>query len=407
LGLFLEVAVYDLIIVGGGASGLFLASNLNLNGKKGLIIDSNKELGLKILASGSSQCNLTNGEDIINFFEKYNDKGKSIKYALSKNTNIDLINFIEENGVPLIIREDRKVFPASLKATTIRDLLVKLSKENGFEIMSGKKVIDIQKDQNFRVLTIEEEFNSKYLVLATGGSSYPKLGSDGKMLDVLKKLGHEIIKPKQCLGPIYVKDYPFSGASGISLKEINLFLYRDNKKIKTFNGDLLFTHKNFSGPIILNNSRYFEVNDILKVEFLDRGTIEKALSSNDKRILKNQFNDILPIKIIDILNSLLYGILDKKSFDLKKEERNKLFLLSEVPFFITNLSSWDEAMTTCGGVSFSSINTKTYESKQVSKLYVLGEMLNFDGQTGGYSFQACYSIAKICAKELTEQLSIV
>ena len=399
--------MYDVLVIGGGAGGLFLAANLKLNGAKGAILESNEIVGKKLLATGAGQCNITNAEDIFSMYERYNNSGRYVKSALSKYSNKDLMRFFTDNGIELTVREDGKVFPKSFKAVEIRDLLLRKAKENGFELIVGSKVTDIKAEGSgeFEVHCNDRHFLTKHLVIATGGKSYPKLGSTGSLYSIIENLGHRIEKQKPCLGPVYVQDYSFSELSGISLDDIVIYQYRAGKKLNEFKGSLLFTHRNLSGPIIINNSRYFEVNDQLEIQFITRNGLEELLLSNADKNLINILKTAMPSRLAeDLLKK--WGSSKTKPLELgKKDKASLLSTICNHKVTISNLSQWDEAMTTCGGVSFKSVSTKTFESRVKNNLFFVGEILDYDAQTGGFSLQAVFSNAKICSQALEERLS--
>ena len=282
--------IYDCIIVGAGAAGLFAGARFDM-AATGLILEKTSRAGTKLLMSGGGQCNITHAGSIKDFIDRYGKKGSRIRSCLYKHNNLELMTFLEENGIPTVTQEeDGRVFPASGKAQDIRDLLVRKSQENGFEIAYGQEVTGIcwipaeeigsgqahsssfnpargagysTSDSDpgnsvpacWELTTSKTTFQARTVILASGGCSYPKTGSDGQLFSVLQRdLDLEITPLQPALTPIRVQNYPYAELAGISFADCRIRLLRAQKKIAETNGGLLFTHRDFSGPAILNLS---------------------------------------------------------------------------------------------------------------------------------------------------------
>lgn len=399
--------IYDVIIIGAGPAGLFAAANIK--NKKVLIIEKNKMPGKKLLLSGAGQCNYTNNCEISEFLKKYDDKGRFIKTALYNFTNKDLINFFNEKGLNSTIREDNKVFPYSFKAVDVLKVLIESVKPAEIVLNSGaEKVSYDESNKLFYIKTDNNSYACYNLVIATGGKSYPNIGSTGAGYEFAGSLGHTIVEPKPALTPVYVKDYQFSELSGISFENIKISLFKNNKKAKEFTGDFLFTHVNISGPVIINNSRYMEAKDILKINFTcfhnedEFRVYFENLVSSSKSNLRTALKELnLPKRFVDKILEIsnLDGSLSCSQ--LNKSSRKRLIeLFSAYPMEIKNLGDYHIAMVTKGGVCTSEINQKTMESKKIPHLYFVGEVLDYDGDTGGFNIQAAFSTAKLAADSI-------
>lgn len=406
---------YDVVIIGAGPAGLFSA--LFINNKRVLIIEKNKNPGKKLLISGAGQCNYTNNSSIEDFLKKYGHNGKLLKTALYNFSNKDTINFFKEKGLESLIREDKKVFPITLNASDILNMLVKSCKEKGVEIIYGEAAEKASYDDArnlFLVKTEKSTYAGTNLIIATGGMSYPNTGSTGDGYELAEGFGHTIVKPKEALTPVYAEDYSFKDLSGISFENINVSLWRNNKKIDEFTGDFLFTHVNISGPVILNNSRYFEKGDILKINFIGCKNSEEfkkyfndlVINSgklNIKSILK-EFK--LPKRFIEKIMELSQISGETTCSQLEKNKRKTLAeFLSSFPFKVDRLGDFNIAMATRGGVSTNEINFKTMESKIKSGLYFSGEVIDYDGDTGGFNIQAAFSTGKLAADNINKQIA--
>ncbi len=403
---------YDVIVIGAGAAGLFSA--ISVKNKKVLVLEKNSSPGKKLLLSGAGQCNYTNNCSIDDFLKKYGEKGRFLKAALYNFTNKNTMDFFENHGVTSTIREDGKVFPSSFKAQDILNTLIKCCMDNKVEIICNESVEKIVYDEinkMFLIKTSKNSYASEKLILATGGKSYPNTGSCGDGYDIAKKMKHKISEPKQALVPVYVENYKFKGLSGISFENIKITLWRNNKKINEFAGDLLFTHVNISGPVILNNSRYIEKGDVLKINFTQFSNEEEFKRYLENTILSSgKLNVKTVLKQLDVPKRFIDKIIELSGIDdniicsqLDKNSRKKLIeLLSNHAFKVEKLGDFNIAMVTKGGVLTDEINSKTMESKIVNNLYFAGEVIDFDGDTGGFNIQAAFSTGRLAANSINK-----
>ena len=377
--------IYYVIIIGAGPAGLFAAANIK--NKKVLIIEKNKTAGKKLLLSGAGQCNYTNNCEINEFFQKYGDKGRFIKTALYNFTNHDSMYFFKEKGLNSIIREDKKVFPNTFKAMDVLNVLIDCVKHTEMLFnTSAERVSYDEIKKVFYVKTDTANFTCRNLIIASGGKSYPNTGATGDGYKFAKSLGHSIVDTKPALTP------------------------KNNKKAKEFTGDFLFTHVNISGPVIINNSRYMDAGDILKVNFTSfnedefKVYFEKLILSSSKLSIKTALKQLnLPkrfvekiLEIADVDENLSCSLLNKSS------RKYLIELLSMHSFKIKKLGDYNVAMSTKGGVSTVEINQKTMESKKIPRLYFAGEVLDYDGDTGGFNIQGAFSTAKLAADQINK-----
>ena len=438
--------IYDCIIVGAGASGLFAGARFdtaaagrpagaasrsqqaapqmtapassrlkkNRPAKKqqtesrptGLILEKTSRAGTKLLMSGGGQCNITHAGSIKDFIDRYGKKGGRIRSCLYKHNNLELTAFLEENGIPTITQtEDGRVFPASRKAQDIRDLLVRKSKENGFEIQYGQEVTGIRRIATpacWQLTTDKSTFRARTVILASGGCSYPGTGSDGQLFSVLQRdLDLKMTPLQPALTSIRVRSYPYAELAGISFADCRIRLLRAQKKIAEEKGGLLFTHRDFSGPAILNISNFAQSGDTLVIDYLNAprdeiaARLQKAVEKSRGElpaILTNTFE--LPKRFSQQLVSRIGNSTRALAAALTGEE-----------FHITSLSGFEKAMTTAGGVDLSQIDLKTMALKAHPGLFVCGEMIDIDGSTGGYNLQFAYSSGCTAAESVISTLS--
>ncbi len=381
--------IYDCIIVGAGAAGLFCGAAFpqKING---LVLEKTKRIGTKLLMSGNGQCNITHDGSIKDFVSCYGKNGGKIRSCLYQYHNDHLRGFLHENGVETFAREDGKVFPVSLDAKEIRDMLQKKCQSNGFTFQLEQEVTGLHPDNNlWQVTTTADRLLTKTVVLATGGCSYPTTGSDGSIFSVLKRdLGIEIVQPKPALSPLKVKDYPFTDLAGISFDNAAVSIFHEGKKVISNAGGLLLTHKDFSGPAVMNISKYAENGDNAVFNYLYplsyeevHGKLKKVLAES-----REHTSNILS-KAFDLPKRFTKTITERAGNSPK--DLAKAF--TGDTFTITSIGSFNQAMATAGGIALSEINTKTMELKKHPNLFVIGEALDIDGITGGYNLQFAYS----------------
>ncbi len=396
---------YDIIVIGAGASGLFFGALTKLNNCSGLILEKTSRMGTKLLMSGAGQCNVTQSGSVKDFIgSAYGEAGKFIRPILYKHSNLALVNFLERNGVETFTRDDSKIFPKSMKARDVRNMLVGRTLENGFEIRCRYEVTGISDSTDInKEITVtcrdangsEAKFTASTLVIATGGCSYAETGSDGSMFNVLKRdLNLEVISPRPALSPILVRDYPYGGLAGISFPKASVTI----NGIRTTDA-VLFTHRDLSGPGILNISKYASAGDTLRINYVNM-TYDAALSalklksSGRRKSLANiiaaefeipkQFASALTVRYGESLKALATALTGES-------------------FTVTGVSGWEKAMATAGGVSLSELDLKTMKLKTHPHIHVIGEACNVDGITGGYNIQFAYSSAAAASVSVTGQ----
>ena len=394
---------FDHIIVGAGAAGLFAGAHTK---SKTLILEKKSSAGNKLLIAGQGRCNFTHAGKISDFFPHYGENSGFIRHALKKYTNQQLIDFFSSHGLEITEDRNGKLFPQSGNGKDILDILVKACMKNGHLLKLNEPVFDVSFQQNlFCIKSKTGVFNSRKLIITTGGMSYPSTGSSGDGYSFARKFGHRIVQPKSALAPIYIKNFAFRELAGISLKNRLISLYRNDKKIKMHSGDIGFTHKGLSGPGILDFSRYFLEKDTLKINLAGL-TIEDF---NNCFLDEVKHNGKLTVQIFsrqfDIPRALLRNILEglkmepaEKIGNIKKEQRKEFAeKLCELPFEIEKIGGFNIAMVTAGGIALEEINPKTMESRLQQGLFFAGEVLDIDGDTGGYNLQAAFSTGYLAA----------
>lgn len=404
--------IYDLIIIGGGAAGLFAGASLprKING---LILEKSASSGIKLLMTGSGQCNLTHNGSIKDFLSHYGTNGKSIRSILYQFNNDALISFFEHNGISTLIREDGKVFPKSLRAKEVLNCLSTLCANNGLSFVHSSPVTTLTQDKEtgyFSVACDKASYRTKKVIVTTGGCSYPITGSDGNFFPTLSHLGIPVVSVHPALTPIFVQEYPYASLSGISFPNVTLQIQTKNgKKLAENNDSLLFTHKNFSGPVILNSSRYASSGLLLCINYTPSFSTEELITLLKKNLSRNQkqlltvLQELLPLpkRFLEVVCERLSLSPSQKFCQCSGQDLKHLSnAITKDSYSINGLEQYNKAMVTAGGVALSCLNLKTMECKDYPGLYFAGETLDIDGDTGGYNLQFAFSSAHLAAQQI-------
>lgn len=402
--------IYDLIIIGAGAAGLFAGASLP-SAVSGLILERNAAPGRKLLMTGAGQCNLTHGGSIKDFIAHYGKNGAKIRSALYRCNNLATAGFFEQRGVPLTEREDGKIFPASLNAQDILNVLTDCCRKNGLQFQFSTAVDRITFLQDvYTVHCGARAYQAAKLIIATGGCSYPVTGSDGSFFNVLREMGIDIAPLTPALVPVFAEQYPFESLSGISFQDAEVSVN------STKNRDaVLLTHTGFSGPAVLNLSRYARPGDTVvfnyypaKPEEIIFKELSRLITGNGKQLLTvlyEYFNRDASGSSSEMPKRFLETVCRRAGSDAA-EKASRIFpaLLKSVvglivrdEYRIRKLGGYESAMVTAGGVALTEIDLKTMESKKYPGLYFVGEVLDVDGDTGGYNLQFAFSSGYLAA----------
>lgn len=392
-------------VIGGGAAGLMAAYAAANNGAAVTLFEKNEKLGKKIYITGKGRCNLTHVCEPAEFLANIVNNSKFMSGAIYRFTPDDTMRFFEDGGLKLKVERGARVFPVSDKASDVTKCLENYCKSAGVLFKLNENVLNISDLHStmFDIMTSSGRYMFDKVIVCTGGLSYPSTGSTGDGYKIAKSAGHNIITPKQGLCGLEVKGDFYKPLQGLSLKNVQLTVKYNDKILKTFFGEMLFTHFGISGPIVLSASSIVNRLDLDKVTLsLD---LKPALSAEklDERIIRD-FNDnknrdianclrlLLPAAMIPVVLKRCQIPDYKKVNSISKSERTTLLTtIKKFDMILKSLRGFEEAIITSGGVDVKEIDPKTMESKKRKGLYFCGEVLDVDAFTGGFNLQIAFS----------------
>lgn len=404
--------IWDVVIVGGGASGMMAGVVASSRGLSVLLLDKNKQLGEKLKITGGGRCNITNNEpDIHKLLAVYGEGAPFLYTSFSVFGVKDTFDFFEKRGLPLVVQARNRVFPQTENAIDVFNVLHKDLLKNNVSIKNNciVKSLSLESGKIKKVETNIGDFYGKSFVLATGGLSHPETGSTGDGYRFLKDLGHTVVEPSPDVVPISVKEDWVKNLAGVSLSFMKISFFLNNKKQFSKTGKILFTHFGLSGPLILNSSKKIkellllgEVKALIDIfPDTDIGDLEKRLikifDANKNKTLKNTLKEILPEGLSESFYSILNFIdLDIKINNIKKEDRRRIVdIMKAMPLTVDGIMGYDRSVVVDGGVVLSEIDMKKMSSKIVDNLFVTGDLLHLNRNSGGYSLQICWTTGYI------------
>lgn len=409
---------YDVVVIGGGASGMFAAGRAAENGSRTLLLERNARLGKKLSITGNGRCNLTNTDGTDEFVRSFGANGNFLYRALTEFSCHDLVAFFKERGVETREEDGGRIFPARGDSESVVRALERYLKERGVTVRLHSRAERISVDAASGAVTgvkvggREEIIEANNVILATGGLSYPRTGSTGDGYSMARALGHRIVPPRPALVPLETEERFPKDLQGLSLRDVTVTVVSDGKRVAAEDGSLLFTHFGVSGPVILSLSA-------LAVEHLDEGRkveisinftralygsapakrLFEAVAGSPRRSIGTVMKTLVPKAFVPVLMKSSGIAADKKCGQITGDERKRLAaLLADFRLTITGARPIDEAIVTRGGIDLREINPRTMESRKMKGLYFCGEIMDIDGRSGGYNLQAAFSTANLAAK---------
>ena len=415
---------FDILIVGGGPAGMMAAISAREHDPNGnltiAIVEKNESLGKKLLITGGGRCNVTNAQfDNRKLLEKFGDAGKFLFSTFSEWNSEDTINFFNGRGLGTKIENELRAFPITDSAQSVWNVLVQELAIKKIEIISNTPVSKIERSEN-SMYTVSSKngstFTARKVILATGGTSRPETGSTGDGYAWAKKLGHTIHTPIPSLVPLKIKDTWIKNVAGVSLPLVKITTFQFGKKCQSVRGKILFTHVGVSGPTILNMSKH--VGELLGygdviieldlVPELDYGKLNQKLQDifkvNANKMFKNSIGDIVPTTLAPIIVKLSGINPEIQCNSITREERlHCVKVLKHLQITVDSLLGTDKAIITSGGVELTEIDFKKMESLKSPGLYIVGDMLNINRPSGGYSLQLCWTTGFVAGQHAARQ----
>ena len=413
-----SAADYDVIVIGGGASGMFAAGRAAESGARVLLLERNDRLGRKLAITGKGRCNLTNTDETAAFIESFGRNGRFLYRAFTEFSNEDLVAFFNVRGVATTEERGGRIFPSSGGSSGVVKALAAYMKEHAVSVRLYARVREIAIDRasgavaGVRMANDGSLIPAPKVILATGGLSYPATGSTGDGYSMAAALGHTIVPPRPALVPLETIERFPKELQGLSLENVRVTAFAGGKKIASEFGDMLFTHFGVSGPIILRVSgavveqherkARIELSIDLKPA-LDEAKLEARLvrefAASGAKALRTVMKGLLPRALIPVFveTSGIPG--DRKCSQITSVERKKLAdLFKDFRLTVKRPRPIAEAVVTRGGIDLREIDPRTMESKKVKGLFFCGEIIDVDGTTGGYNLQAAFSTAHLAAR---------
>lgn len=400
------------IVVGGGAAGMFAAIAAAKNGHQVTLYEKNEKLGKKIFITGKGRCNITNAADMEELFGAVVTNSKFLYSSFYGYTNQNVIDFFEDAGVPVKIERGNRVFPISDHSSDVIRALEREMKKVGVKVCLNTEVksVEAEKDKfNKVVLKDTTTQTADACIVATGGLSYRSTGSTGDGFRFAENVGHKVTQCFPSLVPMETKEPWICELQGLSLRNVEAKILDGKKELYKDFGEMLFTHFGVSGPLIISASSYvgkkfmdkngqkkeltleIDLKPALTEEQLDQRVL-RDFEENHNRQFKNAITKLFPTKLIPVMLELGGIDPEKKVNSIEKEERKQfVHLIKHFRMTLTGLRDYPEAIITKGGVNVKEIDPGTMESKLVKGLYFAGEVLDLDALTGGFNLQIAWS----------------
>ena len=396
----------EITVIGGGAAGMMAAISAAEQGARVTLLEPNERLGKKLNITGKGRCNVTNDADRETLLANVPKNGRFLYSVFSRFDGRDAMAFFEALGVPLRVERGNRVFPVSDRSFDISAALERRLKALKVKLVRDRAVtLEMKNGAVQGVVGERGRYGAQAVILATGGVSYPATGSTGEGHRMAREAGHTVTDLRGSLVPL--RDFGVGKAlQGLSLRNVGLTVFENDKKLYTDFGELVFTHFGVSGPLILSASAHMRRFDQkayrLEIDLkpaLDEGQLDRRLLADFAKYANHDFcnalNDLLPQKLIPVLVAWSEIPPHQKVHDLTREQRRGLVqLLKHLPIAIAGPCPVTDAIVTSGGIKVSEIDPKTMASKIVKGLYFAGELIDVDAYTGGFNLQIAWATGR-------------
>ncbi len=404
-------------MIGGGAAGMMAAVTAAEYEEEVILLEKNEKLGKKIYITGKGRCNVTNNGDWDDFFRHVVHNPKFLFSSYGGWNSQEMMEWLEEGGLSLKVERGNRVFPESDRASDVTRVFEKKLSSYGVQVSLHTQVDSLIIEEEICKgvqLTSGKKIYGDRVIVATGGLSYPSTGSSGDGYLWARDAGHQVKKLSPALVPfnaVFVDGEPVKELQGLSLKNISISIYRENKHLTDAFGEMIFTHFGVSGPVILTSSSLvtddmargrlrltLDWKPALTPQQLDARLL-REFDMGRNRQLKNVMRSLLPSTAIPVVIRYAGVSSEKKVCEITREERESLVhTLKEFPLILTGFREYREAIITQGGVHVKEISPATMESQKVKNLYFAGEVLDVDAMTGGYNLQIAWCTGRAAGK---------
>jgi len=396
----------SVLIIGAGAAGLMAAVFAAGAGAEVTVLERNEKPGKKIYLTGKGRCNVTNDCTMEDFLREVPQNPRFLYSALSFFSPEDMKNLLAENGCPTVTQRGRRVFPATEKASDVTRTLVRVAQQRGTRILLNQRVKRLLIGEAGRVTGVETEEGAQRaadaVILATGGVSYPATGSTGDGYHFAAETGHTVLPAIPSLIGLESKEAWPRELQGLSLKNVRITLKKGKKSLYSEQGEMLFTHFGFSGPLILEASCHLpaDIRDCMLELDLKPGLtreqldarLQRDLEAGSRKQIRNILPGLMPGSLAEIFPSICGLPAELPCNQVTASQREVLVnRMKTLPLDISGRRPIAEAVITRGGVSVKEVNPGTMESKLIPGLYFAGEILDVDAHTGGYNLQIAFS----------------
>ena len=395
-----------IVVVGGGAAGMMAACTAARRGASVILIERNAQLGVKVNITGKGRCNVTNDSEPETLIKNTLTNGRFLYSAFAAMSAQDTMAFFEKIGVPLKVERGKRVFPVSDRARDVSGALKTQLHRLGVQVLQHRVKAVAEKDGSVCGVLLQDGsvLAADRVILATGGRSYPRTGSDGDGYRMARALGHTVTELRPSLVPLLTQETTPAQMEGLALKNVTLTVKKDGKKVFSDFGEMVFTAKGISGPLVLSASAhldgkkhtypyqaFIDLKPALDAETLDKRLL-RDFAENSNRDFSNALSQLLPAKMIPVAVQMCGIPGNQKVHTITRAQRENLcVLLKAFPFTVVAAGGWDEAVVTAGGISVKEIDPKTMGSKLVRGLYFAGEIMDVDAYTGGFNLQIAWS----------------
>lgn len=428
---------YDVAVIGGGPAGMMAAGRAAELGKSVILIEKNDQLGKKLLITGGGRCNVTNDTpDVRAFLSRLRGKGKFLFSTFAQHAVPDSLDFFHKRGMPTKVENEGRVFPVSNTARSVWDVLVKYMKETRVEVVTslaakgfhayegkidGVNVVRKEGDKSVVSSIIADSY-----ILAVGGSSHPETGSTGEGFEWLARIGHTIIEPDAALVPVKIAEKWVRDLSGVSHQHAKItiieksFLQKKEIRGESRIGRMVFAHFGVSGPLVINFSKeireamgYAQPGDKIELSLdimpdLDSAALDKKVQAvwneNGKKKLKNALKELVTPALCPALFTLSKLDPEKEVAVITRDERLALVkLLKDMRMTPTGFLGKEKAIVASGGVKLEEVDFRTMQSRLFPNLYLIGDVLDIERPSGGYSLQLCWTTGYVAGTHAGKQ----